>query len=182
MNHAPGNRDQSDDSAFVEAVKQNRTELFAALVDRYLDEVRTFAAFRTTSSERADEAVRAAFVDAFHHLEYWDSATPFAQWLQALAAKHFDRAPTQTPRTQTVFDELDHAIAPVSPDAHLRARLLQQIARLPQPIHLFLKLRYSEDRSVDQISDRVNQSRGWVGTTLFRARQALSTDLHGLSQ
>jgi DNA-directed RNA polymerase specialized sigma24 family protein len=80
-------REYADDDALVARALAGDTGAFAALVERYRQQVYALAYRHLGDAHEADDAAQEIFVRAYVHLADYHPRTQFAPWLLALAAR-----------------------------------------------------------------------------------------------
>jgi RNA polymerase sigma-70 factor (ECF subfamily) len=145
--------------------------------------------------EEARDAAQEAFVRAYEGLSSYDPALPFTPWLLRIARNHcLDLLRRRGSGPVLVRDEGADANRPSALDvadpeakgadeslaqAEGQARLTAAVDRLPPDQREALLLFHQEQLSYREIAAVLEVPMGTVMTWLYRARQALRTELGG---
>jgi RNA polymerase sigma-70 factor (ECF subfamily) len=171
------------DSAFIAAVLAGQTEQFGELARRYRDGLWRAAKSRLGDSDKADDAVQEALLNAYRWLASYDSRFSFRTWLwtillnqcRRVLGKTAKRREQQASDTEAApgFAELvgreacPHESALIQERAEVLERLLD---RLPESQADALRLRFFGDLKFQEIADVLECS---VGTAKNRVRAGL---------
>jgi RNA polymerase sigma-70 factor (ECF subfamily) len=176
----PTDHDRLDDAPLVAAVQAGDVHAFDPLVERHLDAVRAFVAFKLPVPHLVDEITHETFVFAFRHLAAFAADTSFRAWLRAIAANKV-RAEVERhlreERNRLAYAqrrELEEVLAEAAASDPLELEALHDcLGALPDRLRALLNLRYHDDHSSAEIASRLGRSLAWVRTTLWRVRQQL---------
>jgi len=176
----PPNLENTDDEALILAVQGGNPQAFEPLLDRHLTHVRACIALRAPVSQLVDELAHDTFVYAYQNIHKFTAGTSFRAWLRAIAwnllraeIQRFSREQAHQDRLASLGAEeavLEGGEAQVSREAECLEECVKQ---LPAPMRGLLTLKYTDERSTDDIARRLQRSLAWVRTVLFRLRGQL---------
>jgi RNA polymerase sigma-70 factor (ECF subfamily) len=176
-----------DDSDVVQASLDGDARAFGELVKRYDQRLLNFV-FRTIGDrERAQDLVQETFVRVYRHLHRFDQSKKFSTWIYTIAgnlAKNELRNRSRNPLVlfQTLKKNWDADHRPLEwedtqykPDdlfrkRHLRAKVEEAVARLPEHHRIVFVLREMEGKTYEEIADITGCNLGTVKSRLNRAR------------
>jgi RNA polymerase sigma-70 factor (ECF subfamily) len=176
-----GDRVQPD-SALIAAVLAGQTEQFGELARRYRAGLWRAAKSRLGDSDKADDAVQEALLNAYKWLASYDSRFSFRTWLWTILLNQCRRMLGKTARRREQqgaesdtpgFAELvgreacPHESALIQERAEVLERLLDQ---LPESQADALRLRFFGDLKFQEIADVLQCS---IGTAKNRVRAGL---------
>jgi len=180
MNNPQFNYTDLDDDALVRSVQRGDAGAFEPLVDRHLQHLRAFIALKAPVSQLVDEVAHEAFVFAFQHIEEFKAGTSFRAWLRAIAwnllrqeIQRFSRSQAHRARyaEQKLWELAQQRIERESPrEVEYLEECLEEINGTARQL---VALKYREERSSEEIAQRLERSVAWVRVTLFRIRQQL---------
>jgi RNA polymerase sigma-70 factor (ECF subfamily) len=171
------------DSILIAAVLAGQTEQFDELARRYRAGLWRAAKSRLGDSDKADDAVQEALLNAYKWLSSYDSRYSFRTWLWSILLNQCRRVLGKTARrreqqagatpTAPGFEDLvgreacPHESALIQERAEVLERLLDQ---LPESQADALRLRFFGDLKFQEIADVLQCS---VGTAKNRVRAGL---------
>ena len=172
----------------VAKAKQGDLAAFEEIYARYEVGVRELCARTLGSQDAGRDATQEVFTRVRQRLDLYDAKRPFRPWLMTVAANFCRDVLRRGATERRVLDrhqtELDHLGQPSIPSPLTRLETDEQahdlraaIDALPEPLGAALRLRYFEDRSYDEIAERLGADRNQVATWLFRARKQLRARL-----
>ena len=174
------------DQEIIQEILKGDSRRFGVLVDRYKDRGMTLAVRLLGGREEAEEVLQDAFMRAFRGLCEFRSEAKFGTWfyriLYNLCMTRITRRKGTLVRmdqdeddsSETLFEDRE-AVTPyeVVETQHLRAILLEEVAKLPDQFRAVVTLFYLEDMSYEDLTVALNLPLGTVKTNLFRARALL---------
>jgi RNA polymerase sigma-70 factor (ECF subfamily) len=176
-----------DDAAVIQASWRD-SEQFAALYDRYADQLYRYA-YRRVGPEFAEDVVADAFLAAFRRRRDYDLARSDARpWLFGIVTKEIARrhraeqaryrALARTDTDQIVPGFADRVAAEVSAEA-VRGALAEAVGRLtPADRDVLLLIAWS-GLSYEEVAETLRIKVGTVRSRLHRARQQVRGALGG---
>jgi RNA polymerase sigma-70 factor (ECF subfamily) len=154
------------------------------LVRRYQGRIRAFAARFVEAADDADDLAQEAFLNAFRHLNTFDSEREFYPWVRAICrnlVRNYYRS--RRARRSVALSMVDEAIESrlVAADdgdddqAFERFQALSQcIDELQSPHRRLIDLRYNTGLAVKDIATGLNRSAASVSMMLGRLRTVLA--------
>lgn len=168
------------DEQLVQRVRAGQLEPFEQLLSRHLEPIRVFAAFHAPSSLKGvDPLVRTTFVVALQNLHLFTPGTEFRGWLRAIAWQLIQaeykrvRAEGCSPFEAKRLNELERE--PVNPYSDQEVDFLDaSLHQLPDSLQSLVREYYHENRSTQQIAQRLERKVSAVQLLLLRLRQELA--------
>jgi RNA polymerase sigma-70 factor (ECF subfamily) len=164
------------DLLLIERTRGRDDRAFEALMRRYNRRLYRIARSILNSEERAEEAVRAAYIRAFGNLDRYEPAGKAGAWLARLAfneALALRRQPPGAAAQTGAADPKPQAPAPVT----IRQQLEEAIDALPEVFRTVLVLRIVEELSGVEVAACLGLNETTVRTRLYRAQQRLKVDV-----
>lgn len=166
--------------------KKGKQKAFSFLLDTYWNEVYGFQLKRVKNEYDAEDITIETFSKAFDRIETFDENYTFSTWLIAISKNiQIDKtrkknAAIYASKSETSEEHLKK-IADVSPtpeDELIReqnlAELLRFIKQLKPHYQDVINLRYFQEMSYNEISERLEEPLNNVKVRLLRARKLLS--------
>lgn len=180
MHPSEPNPPSGTDDCLVAAAQAGNAEAFDQLVDRHLDSIHAFVAFKLPVPHVVDELTQETFVFAFHHLHEFTAGSNVRAWLRAIATQKV-RAELERyhreERNRLAYAEqraVDRALGDLDSERSGELEALEDcLQRVPENLRNLLHLKYHEDNSSAEIARRLERTLAWVHTTLCRLRQQL---------
>jgi RNA polymerase sigma-70 factor, ECF subfamily len=159
---------------------QRDTAAFAALYERYVDQIHAYIYTLTRNRELADDVTAATFAKALEELPRFQwRGVPYSAWLYRVAGNVLARE-----RRRPRWAELERDLAASTPDladlavAGESARAVRAaVAALPRDQRQVLLLRFGGDLRNREIAAIMQRSEGAVKLLSFRALTALRRQL-----
>ncbi|WP_130285897.1 RNA polymerase sigma factor [Aquimarina brevivitae] len=171
----------------IRNAKQGIQTSFNYLLDNYWNDVYLFQLKRTKDEYEAEEITIQTFSRAFDKIDTYKEEYAFKTWLIQISKNiHIDlqRKKKASIRSKTTSDtdkESLHAIADDTPTPEDRliteqnlAQLLRFIKQLKPHYQEVINLRYFQELSYKEISDRLNEPMNNVKVKLLRAKKLLA--------
>ena len=174
-----------DDAALVRAVQQGDIECFGPLVDRHLAAVRTFLSLKAPVPQLVDEVAHETFLFAYRRLADFQPGTSFRHWLRAIAWNLLRAEVLRFSRRESRFAPLEEVgllenTAETGMTGDPDAEYLEEcFTALSDEARALVNLHYLDGNNSHEIAARLQRSRAWVRTTLFRIRQQLKACIEG---
>ena len=178
----PAAEKDHDIAALLQSGEHDRA--FNAIVQRYEGKVYRLCYALLRETMQAEEAAQESLVRVWKALDTYDGRASLSTWIYAVTR---DRCMTALERRRAfeslsdrdVEAEVLNIVGQDTQDSDERSRLLRElIDRLPERLRRTLLLFYFEDRSVSEVAEMLGCPEGIVKTNLFRARAALTEQLH----
>ncbi len=171
----------NEDAALAEQARDGDPQAFAALYDRYLQQVYRYVYYRIREVEEAEDVTSEVFFRALRAMPRYEPRQPFLAWLYRIARNAIiDRARAERPRV-SFEDALAHPDAGehiVDPDAAIlatdrRSRLRTALGNLTEEQQEVVILRFVEGLSAEEVGKIMGKRAGTVRGLQFRALQSL---------
>jgi RNA polymerase sigma-70 factor (ECF subfamily) len=185
-----GKMDETDERRIVEAAQQDRA-CFADVYERYFELVYGYIARRVRERAATEDLTSEVFRKALANIDRfkWTGA-PFGAWLLRIAANLIaDRArrdAREETNAETSLSEgllvRDAASTRESQqlqleDAERRAWVIRLVDQLPEDQRRVIRMRFAEEKSINEIAAELGRSEGAVKQLQFRAFQNLRAKL-----
>lgn len=184
------------DQALVERVQRGDKRAFELLVSKYQRKIFRLLSRLIRDPAEIEDVAQEAFIKAYRALPNFRGESAFYTWLYRIAintAKNHlvaqgRRAPTTT-ETEVEdaenFDDADQLRDFNTPDAMLLSRQVGEavnraIEKLPEDLRTAVVLRELEGLSYEEIAEAMNCPIGTVRSRIFRAREAIASELRPL--
>ena len=170
----------------ISKAKKNDQIAFNFLLDNYWNEVYGFQLQRTQNENDAEDITIQTFSKAFDKIKTYKEEYKFSTWLITISKNiHIDllrkRKTSISNRTSEddedrVYDIIDES--PTPEDKIIReqnlAKLLRDIKKLKPAYQSVINLRYFQELSYKEISDKLEEPMSNVKVKLLRAKKLLS--------
>lgn len=177
--------EQTSDEQLVDLIRSKDKELYAFIIDRYEQKLKSYVRRLTNNSDETDDLVQQAFVNAFVALQSFESDRKFSSWIYRIA--HNLTINWLAKKKAHIFLSEDENIADSirsEIDIHeeiankeLAHHLTEAINKLPEKFKEPFVLKYMEDLSYDEISDILRKPKNTIGTMISRAKIILNKEL-----
>ena len=184
------------DQALVERVQRGDKRAFELLVSKYQRKIFRLLSRLIRDPAEIEDVAQEAFIKAYRALPNFRGESAFYTWLYRIAintAKNHlvaqgRRAPTTTDaevEDAENFDDADQLRDYNTPDAMLLSRQVGEavnraIEKLPEDLRTAVVLRELEGLSYEEIAEAMNCPIGTVRSRIFRAREAIASELRPL--
>lgn len=180
----PTDRDfsQLDDDALMAAIASGSQHAFAVLMARHHDSVKALAMRVLFNDGAAEDAVQDAFAAVWQNREKWEAGGPakFSTWLYRVALnrcvdiKRRMRPQIELEDAASEAPLRENARAEGAVDDRQRAHILAELLEtLPAQQQLALRLYYYEERSVEEIAEKLGNTELGVRSLIKRAKASL---------
>lgn len=162
----------------VEAAQQD-SRRFAELFERHAYRVYAFVARRVRNREDAEDVTSEVFHQALANLKQYEwRGVPFSAWLYRIAENAIAQRGRVASREILVAEEAAPEPA-VDADAERKAMLFQLVEKLPPDQARVVALRYTQQKSVQEIAEEMNRSEAAVKMLHLRALENLRKYMEG---
>ena len=182
---------ETNERRLVEAAQQDRA-CFADVYERYFELVYAYVARRVRDRAATEDLTSEVFRKALANIHRfkWTGA-PFGAWLLRIASNLIaDRAKRQA-RNGVHVDESSLTVELLPPDAsrasdsqqvqledaERRAWVIRMVDELPEDQRRVVRMRFAEEKSINEIALELGRSEGAVKQLQFRAFQNLRAKL-----
>ena len=191
--------DRVVDQELVERVQAGDKRAFDLLVLKYQRKVQRLVARFVRDSGEVDDVVQEAFIKAYRALPTFRGDAAFYTWIYRIAincAKNYLASPARriVPQSDLLGEDDDdaesfdrnaglHDVA--TPDAEYASKQIAEavnraMAALPEDLRTAVTLREIEGLSYEEIAEAMDCPIGTVRSRIFRAREAIATELRPL--
>jgi RNA polymerase sigma-70 factor, ECF subfamily len=179
---------EQDDTYLVHASQQGDQEAFALLVQRHQRRIYHLSWRMLQDEDDASESTQEAFVAAWQGLPSFRGEARFSTWLYRIAYHCCLRQLEVRKREQAVQAVLYTEQVLATSNQEQQAEQLferqeqlvsvrEQMMHLPGKYRMVLILRHVQDRTYEEIAERLSLPVGTIKTHLFRARALLKERL-----
>jgi len=175
------------DEVYIKRVLSGDSRAFSCLVERHKAMVFTITLRITEQREDAEEVSQDVFLKMYQALHTFKGNSKFTTWLYSIAynmaISHVRKSrPNYVPLSDVehkMSDETDEIIIfeDESDDNQRRIALSRALDNLKQDELLLINMYYTQQMSIEQISEITKLSISNVKVKLFRIRQKLSSDI-----
>ena len=169
-----------DERLLVEAAQRDPAR-FGDLYDRHFERVYAFVAVRVRDRDAAEDVTAEVFHRALAALPAYEwRGAPFAAWLLRIAANAVVDRFKRTKREVSGGDAREPAVEPDAETFDRRADLFRFVNELPADQRRVIVERFVEERSIRDITARLNRTEGAVKQLQLRALQGLRARMEGV--
>jgi len=178
------------DLVLLESAKNGSQQAYAQLMDRYRDSIYFMMYKMVKNQDDADDLTIEAFGKAFSRLDQYSPNYAFSTWLFKIASNNcidfirkkrikvtsMDTGYTTSEGEVIYFDKKADVHNPEEAIIHnQKVKLMRELVTKLKPRYRELvELRYFDELSYEEISERLNLPLGTVKAQLFRARDFLA--------
>jgi RNA polymerase sigma-70 factor (ECF subfamily) len=188
--------DREVDQQLVERAQRGDKHAFELLVAKYQRRLGRLISRFVRNAAEAEDVTQDAFIKAYRALPAFRGDSAFYTWLYRIgintAKNHLvaqgRRAPTSTPFDSDDAEDFEdaallHEVA--TPENELMSKQVVEVVNaslqeLPDDLRTALTLREIEGLSYEEIAEVMNCPIGTVRSRIFRAREAIATNLRPL--
>ncbi len=158
---------------------------FAHLFNRYRDAIRQLLVQRTGSADDADDLLQETFIKVYLHLDRYNAAYSFGQWVYTIARNTFidyvRRRSEELPIDERFSAPASSAPNPEESVIHSQqhAQIERYLSMLPPHYGRLIALRLFDEYSYEEIAERLSLPLGTVKTRIHRAREQLCRLIRG---
>ncbi len=184
------------DQLLVERAQRGDKHAFELLVAKYQRKLVRLISRIVRDSAEVEDVAQEAFIKAYRALPQFRGESAFYTWLYRIGvntAKNFlvaqgRRAPTNTEKDAEeaeTFEDAGQLRDINTPESILMSRQVAMTVnaamdKLPEELRTAITLREVEGMSYDEIAELMDCPIGTVRSRIFRAREAIATDLRPL--
>jgi RNA polymerase sigma-70 factor (ECF subfamily) len=184
------------DQLLVERVQRGDKRAFELLVSKYQRKINRLVSRLVRDAAEVEDVTQEAFIKAYRALAQFRGESAFYTWLYRIAintaknslASQGRRAPTTTENDAEeaeTFDDADQLRDINTPESLMMSRQVGQavskaVDALPEELRVAIQLREIEGMTYEEIAELMNCPIGTVRSRIFRAREAIATELRPL--
>lgn len=169
-----------EEGVLVERARAN-PEAFAALYDRYVDEIYSFVCARLHNGAAAEDVTAEVFISALRAMpRYQNQGRPFSCWLYRIATNAVASYYRREQALAEVSEDLPDVAASVESTVLRNLEmdgLWGLIGQLPPQQQQAMRLRFQEDRSARDAARLMHKSEAAVKLLIYRAVSRLRSEL-----
>jgi len=171
-----------NDLELIQRSKAGDREAFASLVLAHQARLRAFTARYVEASDDVYDLVQDAFLNAYQHLDSFDSSRDFEHWMRGicrnLIRNYYRSRSVRRNAAQTLIDAALESRLDMVEDAQRDtseriAALRRCLSEMGDANRKLLQLRYKADETLRVIAQRMSRSESAVAMLLLRLRAAL---------
>jgi len=169
--------EKAEERLLVEAAQKDPTR-FADLYEINFERVYAFIAWRVGDRDAAEDLTSEVFHRALANLRRFEwRGAPFAAWLLSIAANAIaDKA--QRGKKELAVDDPpeiaeDSSVLADLEEVERRARLFRLVEQLPEDQRRVIAMRFTEEKSIREIAEKLGRTEGAVKQLQFRGLQTL---------
>ncbi len=173
------------ETALVHRVRAGDARAFEPLLDEHLPHIRAFIALKLPVSHLVDELAHEAFIFAFRKIADFQPGTSLRAWLRAIAWNLVRSELQRYAREQANLSKYELARL-AETERHNRESDGEEIEalqdcldRVPDGTRRLLTMKYTEQRSTEEMAGVLGRSLEWIRITLFRVRSELRRCIEG---
>jgi RNA polymerase sigma factor (sigma-70 family) len=179
---------RAEDSRLIHAALNGEKRAYRRLMEKYHDAIYSFIYRMVHEKHQVEDLTQEAFIKAFGSLGSFNEEFAFSTWLYKIATNnsidYIRRRKLQTYSIDKPIESKDSNYAYELPDdsyeadgeliSDQRAALLMKaIQDLPEKYRNVIHLRHVEEKSYEEIAEKLRLPLGTVKAHIFRARELL---------
>jgi RNA polymerase sigma-70 factor (ECF subfamily) len=170
-----GKADETEERRLVEAAQQDRA-CFGDVYERYFELVYGYVARRVRDRAASEDVTSEVFRKALANIDRfkWTGA-PFGAWLLRIASNLIADRAKRRAKDGVIVDEPSLTVG--LEDAERRAWVIRMVDELPEDQRRVVRMRFAEEKSINEIALELGRSDGAVKQLQFRAFQNLRAKL-----
>ena len=173
---------KTDESYYIDAVKNGNVQAFTFLVDKYQNMIYTLALKLMKRAEDAEEMAQDTFVKAFQKIHTYEGKSRFSTWLYSIT---YNACISELRKRKISFASLDDRQISDQDEARMgdyfsetkkedqERYLTLAMAKLPEDDQFLVTLYYYENQSMDEISAITGLTVSNVKIRIHRARKRM---------
>lgn len=166
---------KQDEQELIAQSMNGNEDAYATLVNRYKEGVYRHCFKFTHDEDAAEDIALDSFVEAYVHLDKYDSQFRFSTWLYKIATNLALMHLRKRRDIRMDEDELDRIISdlPGNEDLALYRELHQAVDELPMQYKTVVSMHYWQGKSYSEIASHMGTSVGSVKGWMSRAKKQL---------
>lgn len=166
---------EQDETKLIARILRDDEAAYGELIDRYKEGLYRHCFRFTQNEDDAEDIAQQAFIDAYVHLDRYDSRYRFSTWLYKIAT-NLALTHLRKRRDLKLSDKEISAIISNAPDAEqlaLHEELRGAVSKLPRQQRTAVELHYWQGKPYDTIAAQMGTSTGTVKSWISRAKKRL---------
>jgi RNA polymerase sigma-70 factor (ECF subfamily) len=173
--------EQAEERLLVKAAQKDPRR-FGELYEINFERVYAFIAWRVRDRDAAEDLTSEVFHKALANLRRFEwRGAPFASWLLRIAANAIADKAQHESKELAVADPPELAdnasVLADLEEAERRGRLFRLVEQLPEDQRRVIAMRFSEEKSIHEIAEKLDRTEGAVKQLQFRGLQTLRTKI-----
>ncbi len=172
------------DEELVENIRNENSELFAEIIERYQQKLYRYLRYLTNRPSEAEDILQDVFIKAYRNLLDFNTKKKFSAWIYRIAhnegvnsIKKLNRRKEISLHGSGKIDFVPDGKNSSLLDAQMRKEIQEKVkecldeleTKYREPLILY----YLEDKNYREISDILRTSTNTVGTLIFRGKRIL---------
>jgi RNA polymerase sigma-70 factor (ECF subfamily) len=175
-----------DDRSLVKMVTEGDSTAFDALFARHSEMIYSTLLKFTGNSDDVDDLMQEAFMKAYLKIGLYDPKYDFGAWIYTIARNTFvdfsrlRKSNALNPQNIPLESGSTSQLSASTPNpedyiinAQQRAQIERYIAMLPEDYRQLFELRFIDEYSYEEISEKLDMKLGTVKTRIFRVRNMM---------
>ena len=170
----------ADDRQLVALATEGDAQAFEYLFQRYRDSIRRLFALRTGNGDDADDLLQETFVKVYINIHRYSADYTFGQWIYTIARNTFIDFARKRQDALPLDERYAVPVESSAPTPEERVISIQQrsqldgyMANMSADYRQLIELRFFDELSYEEISQRLSIPLGTVKTRIHRARERL---------
>ena len=170
----------ADDRRLVALATEGDSQAFEYLFRRYSDSIRRLFVLRTGNGDDADDLLQETFVKVYINIHRYSADYTFGQWIYTIALNTFIDFALKRQDDLPLDERNAIPVESSAPTPEERVISIQQrsqldsyMERMTAGYRRLIELRFFDELSYEEISQRLSMPLGTVKTRIHRARACL---------
>lgn len=174
---------QTPDEDLVKMISAGQKQLFEVIIRRYNQRLFRIGMSVLGNDAEAEEAMQAAYINAYEHLSQFEFRSAFGTWLTRIMLNQCYKARRDHLRASPIPQDSENLINMKTPENIMASKELSEvlenaIGALPEKYRLIFVLREVEALSVKETAEIAGIQSANVKVRLNRAKTMLRDSLH----
>jgi RNA polymerase sigma-70 factor, ECF subfamily len=175
------------DEELIVSVQKGEDQAFEHIVQRFQGKIFAYIMRLTNHRDHAHEIAQDVFLKTYKHIHRFDTERKFSSWIYRIA--HNESVNWLKKKTRAKVESLDAHVEngfQAASAQNIENELIikqdkqtvhQAIDKLPEKYKEVMELRYLQDKSYDEIGEKLDKPINTVGTLINRAKKKLAIEL-----
>lgn len=175
-------QDATDEELMVE-YQNGSEEAFRILYDRHSGKIFGYLKSRTRSEQLASDMIQEVFIKIHKSKHLYNHLFPTLPWLFSITNSVMIDGLRRESRKKEIFNQdPDQYAFPAESDSESRSALMPLLQELPEHQQVALQMRYIDEKTFEEISERLNTSPTNVRQLISRGVKQLKKIVKGESK